>query len=329
MDNTTKQFIYFENQKFYALTPAGKHQLGSDELTNMKSGYVLVISDSELFYTTMEFPDAPKRKLDVFISNYLQGTFPGQLCSRFCYQQKNDKILIGIFSASFDEFFQENAEVFSKAAYITSPLSGVYSENDTFGYIAGGLPLTVQDGIIVNTAETEQVLSPDMAPALTAKLVVPFVKNMSSSLNVYRIPAAVLLACFLVFCVGDYFRLKAYKDKLAQAELALENIYKKAGVAGKRDPYGMLLGMAGGDETGDTYRTLFLLEVISKSSNENITAETLDIKLNNVTIQGTSTDYTFLEEFQKSLADNTKKNVSIVDTVKKDEGISFTLRLDI
>ena len=329
MDNTTKQFIYFENQKFYALTPAGKHELSSDELHNMKQGYVLIISDSELFYTTMEFPDAPKRKLDVFISNYLQGTFPGQLCSRFCYQQKNDKILIGIFNASFDEFFQENGYIFSKALYITSPLAGVYAENDTFGYIAGGLPLTVQDGIIVNTADTEKVLSPDMAPAITAKLTVPFVKSVGSSLNIYRVPAAVLLACFIVFCVGDYLRLKAYTNKLAKAEHILNKIYKKAGVAGKRDPYGALLAMAGGEETGATYRTLFLIEVISKSSNENITAENLDIKLNNVIIQGTSTDYAFLEEFQKSLADNTNKNVNIVDTVKKDEGISFTLRLDI
>lgn len=329
MDNTTKQFIYFENRKFYALTPAGKHHLSEEELGNMKSGYVLVISDSELFYTTMEFPDAPKRKLDVFISNYLQGTFPGQLCSRFCYLQKEDKILIGIFSGAFDDFFKENETVFSKASYITSPLAGVYADNDTFGYAAGGMPIAVEDGIIANTTEAGEVISPDMAPDISAKMTLPFVKGAGSPLNIYRVPAAVLLACFIVFVIGDYFRLKGYTNKLNKAEKTLEIIYKKAGVSGKRDPYGSLLAMAGGDDTSGNYRTLFILETISKAANDDITAESVDIKLNNVVIQGNSPDYTFLEEFQKSLEKATGKNVTLIDTVKKDEGISFSLRLDI
>jgi len=329
MDNTTKQFIYFEDQKFYALTPAGKHLLSQEELDGLKSGYVLVISDSELFYTTMEFPDAPKRKLDMFISNYLQGTFPGQLCSRFCYFQKGDKILIGIFSSTFEDIFAEYEQVFTKAAYISSPLTGVYKSNDNFRYVAGMIPVTVEDGIIINSETADEPISPDLAPTIEARLVLPFVKNRSMTMGGYQIPAAVLLACFIIFTIGDYFRLQTYSHKLTQAEKALEKVYKKAGVASKRDPYGQLIALAGGDNSSGNYQTLFVLETISKAHNENITANTIDIKINNVTIQGTSTDYTFLEQFKKSLASNTGKNVQIVDTVQKDGVITFTLRLDI
>lgn len=318
MDNTTKQFIYFEENQFYAITPIGRNSLSEQQLADLKPGYILVISDSELFYTTMEFPDAPKRKLDMFISNYLLGTFPQQLCSKFCYMSKGDKILIGIFSAAFEETFQQFEKVFSKAAYITSPMAGVYRHNDNFSYVAGGISINIEDSIIMNTEGTQAPLQPDPTPSIESKLNLPFVKNRSGAYEEYRIPAAILIACFLIFTVGDYMRLHGYKNNLKKAENMLQTVYKKAGVADSRDPYGKLLSMAGGDENSSKYNTLFILEKISKGHNENIVTDSIDIKGKTVTFQGSSTDYAFLEQFQKELAKVTGKDVQIVDTVKKE-----------
>ncbi|PLX68504.1 MAG: hypothetical protein C0603_04950 [Denitrovibrio sp.] len=329
MDNTTKQILIFEDAQFFSQTPAGRHKMSDEELKNLKSGYALVISDTELFYTSMEFPNAPKRKLSLFISNYLMGSFPQQLCEKFCYFSKGDKILIGIFSNSFAESFNNHEEVFSKAAYITSPLANVYSNNDSFTYDINGLGITVEDGLITDTKNADDPIDPDWAISPETKLTIPFIKNRSAALNIYKVPLLVLLACYIVFFAGDYFRMKGHKDKLNAAENTLEAIYKKAGVSGSKDPYGKLLALAGGNKSGESYQTLFLLEKISKAHNENITTDMIEIKGESVSFQGSSSDFTYLEQFKKSLSDQLGKDVKIVDTIKKEGNINFTLRFDI
>jgi len=329
MDNTINNIIIFEDSEFYSLTPVGRHKLSNEEADALKPGYTLIISDTDLFYTTMEFPNAPKRKLNIFIANHLMGSFPQQLCEKFCYFSKGEKILIGIFSHNFAEHSSNFYDVFSKAAYITSPLANAYSKYDDFSYDINGLSINVAEGLISNTEQSDNAISPDWEPSPEAKLVVPFIKKRSAALDIYKIPVAVLVACYLVFIAGDYLRLKAHTDKLAKSEAALATIYKKAGVAASKDPYGKLLALAGEDSSGSSYMTLYALEKISKAHNENITTDSIEIKGNNVTFQGSSADYTFLEEFKKKLATETGKDVQILDTIKKEGSIAFTLRFDI
>lgn len=329
MDNTIKQLLIFEDSEFYSLTHAGRHKMTEEELEGIKPGFVLIISDSELFYTTMEFPDAPKRKLNLFIGNYLMGSFPQALCEKFCYFVKDDKILIGIFNAAFTENFEKYEKIFSKASYITSPLTSVYSSMDTFNYLVDGAGMTIEDGLISSSNDVTETVEPDWSPDPSAKLTLPFVKNRSAAINIYRVPAAVLIVCYFIFIAGDYFRLQAETSRLERAEQALESIYAKAGAADSKDPYGKLLALAGGSEESGKYKTLFALETVSRAHNSSITTELLEIKGNNVTCQGTSTDYTFLEEFTKQLTERTGKEAQIVDTVQKEIGIGFTVRFEI
>ena len=329
MDNTIKQILIFEDGVFYSYTPAGRHMLSEDELAGLKPGYVLVLSDSCLFYTTMEFPDAPKRKLNLFISNYLLGSFPAALCEKFCYISKGDKILIGIFSGGFAESFDKYGKIFSRASYVTSPLTAAYMENENFEYSVNGAAFKITDGLITNEEAVSEPMEPSYAPDPAAKLNIPFVKHTSASYSEYRIPAAVLIACFLIFVMGDYFRLRASTNKVKKAEAALETVYSKAGVSKSRDPYGALLAKAGRDSDGAKFKTLFLLETISQAYNENITTESIELKGSNVTFQGSSADYTFLEQFKKAVSEQTGKEVQLLDTVKKDNQINFTMRFDI
>lgn len=329
MDNTTRQMIIFDDGRFYSQTPAGSHMLTDEELDGLKPGYVIMLSDSALFYTTMEFPDAPKRKMSLYISNYLMGSFPAQLCEKFCYISKGDRILIGIFSTDFVQNLEKYEKALSRAAYITSPLAGAYKNNDSFEYSVNGAAVRIDNGLISNEEAVSDPLEPDFTPDPEARLTLPFVKSRGFSMDGYFIPAAVLLACYLIFAAGDYFRLRSHSTKVAKAEQNLTAIYKKAGVDKSKDPYGMLLSLAGKGGDGEKFRTLFILETISKAHNENIITDSIEIKGGNITFQGSSADYTFLEQFKKALSDMTGKDVQIVDTVKKDELINFTLRFDI
>lgn len=328
MDNTIKQTVIFEGGDFYSLTPAGRHRLSAEQADSLKPGFVLMIADTELFYTTMEFPDAPKRKLNLFISNFLMGSFPSQLCEKFCYVSKDDRILIGIFSGSFTENFEQYEGVFSKASQITSPFAAAYMQNDSFSYSVDGLIINVEDGLITGEEQAGDLLGPDWSVTGT-RLTLPFVRHRLSGLNTYRIPAAVLLACYLIFMTGSCMRLSGNKEKLEHAQTTLTGIYKKAGVANSRDPYGSLLSKAGRSEGGEKFRTIFILEKISSASNSSIITESIDIKENSITFQGSSEDYAFLEEFTKKLNEITGKDVQLIDTVKQDSGINFTLRFEI
>jgi hypothetical protein len=329
MGNTIKQTIYFEDSKFYLIDSTGKTELSQKEIIELKSGYNLIISDSELYYTSMEFPETNRRKLAVFITNYLLGSFPQQLCEKFCYISKGDKVLIGIFSRFFADNYASFEQVFRKASLITSPLAGVYMTNSDFTYEAGGSLIQISDGMVTAAQTTDNQAYPDITVNPEAKLTLPFVRKMSFSAEGYRLPAAVLVCCFLIFAAGDYLRLKAHKDKLANAEAMLASIYKTAGVEDSRDPYGQLLALAGGSDGKTNFRVLRALENISKAHSSKITADSMEVKGNTITLQGRSDDYTVIEKFSKDLAEQTSAQVQIVDTSKKDTGITFTLRFEI
>ncbi len=222
-------------------------------------------------------------------------------------------------------------KVFAKAAYITSPLTNVYSRNDTFTYNINGLDISVSDGLITNTESADNPIEPDWSPSPDTKLTLPFIKSKTVALGVYKIPLLVLLACYLVFVAGDYFRLKGHKDKLNAAENTLDAIYKKAGVASNKDPYGKLLALTGGDNGGQSYQVLFfLLESVSRAHNENITTDMIEIKGDSVSFQGSSSDFTFLEQFKKEPLKRTGEGSEDCGHRKKKDGsINFTLRFDI
>jgi hypothetical protein len=208
-------------------------------------------------------------------------------------------------------------------------MADAYSRHDTFSYVAGGMPISIEEGLISNTCTAENPVEQAEIPSGESKLTIPFARRISASVEAYRVPAALLIACFILFAAGDYMRLKGYKKQLKSTEQALTDIYEKAGVAKSRDPYGKLLAMAGGGDEAQVYTTLFILEKISKAHNKNITTNTIDIKGANVTFQGSSRDYTYLEEFKKNISDATGKDAQIIDTVKKDNEITFTLRMEI
>jgi len=325
MDNTTKQILLFENSRFYLLSAIGRQELSQDQLNSLRSGYALLISDTELFYTTMEFPEAPKRRVSMFISNYLMGSFPQNMCENFCYIRKDDKILIGIFNSGFTEKLPEIERVFARASLISSPFAKAYIENDSFTYTVSGAGLKVIDGLLENSDELAAGISADFEPSHTAKLSLPFIRKGRNEFSEFRIPALILLVCYLFFTSGEYFRMKSSQKKLESYEKALDQVYQKAGVSDSRDPYGKLLSKSKGAD-GKTYETLFLLEMISRASNEKITARVLEAKGKSIIIQGTSTDFTDLEEFKRKLSAETGKSVEITDTAKKDNEVTFSLR---
>jgi hypothetical protein len=329
METTTKQILIIEDSQFYLLTPAGRQHITKEEANSLKQGYVMFLPDSEFYYATMEFPDAPKRKLNLFISNYLMATLLSAHCEYFSYLKKGDKILIGIFRADFIEFYNENSELFKKASVITSPFANLFAKHDNFSYRNGEFSIEVNDGLIEHVTDVEETAEKDYHADISSRLAIPFAKAYAGKFDAFKIPAAILVACYLLFFAGEYFRYKTVKKQQTTAEIVLNDIYKKAKVADKRDPYGHLLFLANKNESSAGYKSIFVIEKMSKAHNENITTDSIEIKGSNVVSSGKAKDFSFLEEYKKKLAEETKSEVKIIDTEKKDDLVHFTVRFEV
>jgi len=325
METTTKQIVILENSKFHLLKHSGKEEIDTSEIAKLK-GYDLFISDSEMFYTSLEFPDAPKRKLHMFIGNYLLGSFPAEMCENFCYLKKGDNILIALFKPEFNKFFSENKKIFQRASIVTSPFANLFAKRDNFDYGISGLAVT--DSIIEHS-ETEDSEKPDYLTSSNSRLNIPFMKSHSSDFDMLKIPAAILLVCYLLFVTGEYFRLSGVQKVEQSAKTALEDIYRSAKVDDKKDPYGHLLFLAKGKSGSDRYKSLNLLEKMSKAQTDGITTNSIEIKNNNVSTSGRAKDFSQLESYKNSLSKVINSNVKIIDTKQEAGEIKFSLRFQI
>jgi hypothetical protein len=310
---------------FFLITDAAKTPVDAAAVSAMKSGYNLIIDDSSFFYTGMEFPQAPKRKTDMFIRNYLSTQFPAELTAGFAYMKKGDNFLIAMLKPDF----AENGSVMSvlnKAGRITSPLAIRYGTTDTFVHTYADTSIQSEDGIITHIEKQGQNSpKPTQVPSAAA-LTVPFVKAPKAALNQYKTPLIALAVCYALFVLGLWFRFAYHDNKVERAEAMLNRIYQQAGVADKADPYGQLKFKAEKAGGGASFATLAILEQISRAQSERITANSIDIKSNSVVYEGITTDYAFIEDFRKQLKKATGKEINLLDTKKQDGNITFTVR---
>lgn len=325
MDNITETTILLDDSKFYRLTDAAKTPLETGEVLGLKSGYSLVIDDSELFYTGMDFPQAPKSKLHMFIQNYLSAAYPQEAIQSFGYIKKGDSILISLFKPGY--FDNEGyKKIFERAGKVTSPLAIKYATNDTFAYTYGDTTIEVEDGLLTHIEKQGQNTPKLYKTVNHCSMTLPFLKMKSASPSQFLAPAIVFVIAFLLFVAGSYFRLSTHETQLMKAQNVLNRIYTHAGVANSPDPMGMLMAKAKNSSGAGSYKNMFILEKISKAQSDNITATSIEILNGSVTYIGTTNDYAYIEAFRKQLKEITGADVTLLDTKKTDNGITFTVR---
>lgn len=325
METTTNTILLTGGSDFFILTDAAKTPVDQAAVLSMKSGYNLIIDDTSFFYTGMEFPQAPKRKTDMFIRNYLASQFPAELTSVFAYMKKGDNFLICMLKPDLTEN-RNMMSVLNKAGRVTSPMAIRYGTTDTFVHTYADTSIQSEDGIITHIEKQGQNSpKPTQVPASSA-LTIPFVKAPKAALGEYKFHIIALAAIYALFVLGLWFRYAYQDNKVQRAEGMLNRIYQQAHVADTSDPYGQLKFKAEKAGGGASFETLAILEQISRAQSERITANSIDIKNRSVVYEGVTSDYAFIEDFRKQLKKETGKEINLLDTKKQDGNITFTLR---
>lgn len=325
MDNTTKSILFFDGGGFYLVTDRAKTPVDAASAVSMKSGYDLVLDDSLLFYTSMEFPHTQKRRPDVFIKNWLSTGFPAEFTKFFGYVKKGDVLLIGLFKP---DFFENPTvkKIIEKAGRIASPMTIRYSSESNFTHSYGNVGLSVEEGILKHAphggSDTKKTYKISNGSALT----LPSFSKTVAGFGGYKIPAAVFLVCYLLFVAGSYLRLSYHTKRLAAAEQMLQSVYERAGVADSPDPFGMLMFRAGKNSDGETFKNMKILETLSRIQSDRITAVSVEIKNGMTLYEGISEDFIFIEDFKKQLKKETGKEINITDIKKGENGITFKVR---
>ncbi|MGE4466029.1 hypothetical protein [Sphaerochaeta sp.] len=325
MNTTTSTILLTGGSDFFLLTDAAKTPVEQSSVLSMKSGYNLIIDDTSFFYTGMEFPQAPKRKTDMFIRNYLASQFPAELSSNFAYMKKGDNFLICMLKPDLT-IKKDIMTVLNKAGRITSPMAIRYGTADTFVHTYADTSIQSEEGIITHIEKQGQNSpKPTQVPSSSA-LTVPFVKAPKATLGEYKTPVIALVLCYVLFVLGLWFRYEYHDNKVQRAQAMLNRIYQQAKVADTPNPYGMLKSKAEKAGGGASFETLAILEKISRAQAERITATSIDIRNRSVVYEGTTSDYAFIEDFRKQLKKETGKEINLIDTKKQDGDITFTLR---
>jgi hypothetical protein len=142
-----------------------------------------------------------------------------------------------------------------------------------------------------------------------------------------RIPVAMLVLAYIIFFIGDLLRVNAMNSYLKKHENLLNEIYSSAGVLGSKDPYGEMIAKTRSNTNLNNKSVLLSIEQISKSIDNQTIVDSLNIRRDNIRFDGITKDYSTLENFTAKLKEYTKKSVSILNTKKEEDHISFSLRI--
>ncbi|MGE4496878.1 MAG: hypothetical protein AB7E48_03285 [Deferribacterales bacterium] len=304
--------------------PASAEQSGS---------FTLFLDDSMFFYLSMDLPSSNRKKARGFISNYLSTLFPEYMTENFGFVLHGGTALIYLPTDQFRTFVEENLPLLKKASRITSPFIEMFTREASFDYTDGSKCYSVSGG------EIHQLFD-EPEDAYTAEKVLGRVIPAKISLNIkgvekesfvpaaFKIPAAVLAVCYLVFIGGEYLRLKGYATSLKLRENKLAELYTLAGVQGSNDPYGTLLFKArGGRETAQGISILNVFEVMSRAADKGkINLEDVTVRDTTVNCTGTAADFQAVEDFKQKLQEAGAQRANIEDTDKQGEIIKFSVR---
>lgn len=292
----------------------------------------LIIDDSYFFYESLDMPTTNRKKQKAIIKNFLIVNYPEELVKYFNFINKDASVIIYIISEKLIKFIDEHKEIFDKATNITAPFLEILSRFDNFYYTNKNMIYYITQGQInhVEKAEDEPIdwnKIVDEFDRINQNLLL-YKKNGTSTIyGLIKIPAIVLCATYLLFVSGEIIKLMSTKSYLKKYEALLTDIYKTADVADSKDPFGMLLYRAGQNKKANKTNILETIQKISKVVDNNTIIDTLNLKGTSIRFDGTTSDYSSLEAFTSGLKKVMGKSVTILNTKKEEEFVSFSLRV--
>ena len=327
----TFNIIYLKNGVFYLKDRQGLNEIGAEEIENIE--YQLLIDDSYFFYESIDMPATNKKKQLAIIKNFLLVNYPEELISHFNYINIKEHVIIYIMTEKLFQLIDNNKNIFLNANKISTPfIESLINYND-FNYRIGKLLYQIVNNQVIHISETDdEIISADDVVEKIEELngnIVIIKKDTTLPLIIksIKIPAAMLLAAYIIFITGHILRINALEDYLERHEHLLNEIYESAGVINSQDPYGALIAKTRSSANIDNRPILLVVQQISMAIDNQTIIDTLNIRSDSIRFDGVTKDYSSLESFTNKLKQYTQENITILNTKKEDDHINFSLRI--
>jgi hypothetical protein len=333
MASSSDKNLIIKNDKLYLIENGRSDFLAS---TEQSGSYNLFLEDSLFFFLSMNLGSIGRKKAKGIIANYLSTIFPEHMIKDFGFIINGGTALIYLPAPEFRQFVEENISLFKKASKITTPFVELFTKENTFEYSDGVRHYSVAGGEIQQLFDqpedcytSENSLYKIVPPKNS--LNIEGVEKESFIPSKFKIPAIVLIICYLFFVGGEYFRVKGSSTALKQTEQKLQELYSLGGVAGSADPYGSLLYKARGTKSADQgISMLKVFEMLSKATDTTkINLDAITVRENNVHSSGTAPDFQTVEEYKQQLERVGARNIAIEDTNMQGNIVKFSVRFGI
>lgn len=334
MSSTTDTIIYYSDDTFYQLSGDSLFTVDLDMLKSFNH-YNLIIDDSFFFYETLEIEVSNKRKINDIIKNYLLVSYPEEMIQDFRVIHLDKSILVAVPSVQLLQFIKDNADIFRKVKKISTPFIEIISKKDSFIYKDDESDMIIENGIINHVSDGTSDLE-----VFSEKNVLLMLTSIGNDLrltekytglkwlSVFKVPAIILIITYLLFFAGEVLRIKKVSNENQLATSYLNKQYMKAGVAGKADPYGLLLFKAKGNKSVGKVKLTALIEKLGNAKGK-AHINSFNYKSGFLRFDGSINNFTVLEEFTKSLESEFKTNVVVTDTKKVDNLVKFSIRIEL
>jgi hypothetical protein len=306
-------FIDFNNADFDAL-----------------ENYILLIDDSYFFYLTPDIPAKNTRKLPVLINNYLMANYPENLIPSHNFIEKKGHVLTYVISEELTDFLKKNRALFENASAIATPLSLVWLRGKKADFFDGKRFYEIDSYLIKYIDFSENPLKvSDIVESITSlpekSLEFSGVRTETGFLTKFKKSAVIFGIAYIFFVSGMTLHLVSEKNNLHKIESQINTLYKKAGVANKADPYGVLLYRASTNKKKTDFRVLPLFEIVSVSLPNDTIINSFYYKNRILKIEGATSDFLKIDEFKNNLSKSLKGEVIIGNTIKQNDKIKFTI----
>ncbi len=237
-------------------------------LQTLKEGYILVLPDSLITLIGTNIEPVKKRKLQETVRLFIEGVLPEQepVEDDFCYFMTTP-VIACLFTPRFKETFNRLGELFERASLITTPSAvALMAQSGTF-FLRTEKTCLIKDekGFVhihgeVDGYDTESLeriidLSKEGYDWVVDKIKELYRSGAIQKINIKKalgqehkgILASIkwdILIWFLFYLMllsSVFLKVLPVKKEINAYEQEIEKIYRKTGVSGEADPYGMLL----------------------------------------------------------------------------------------
>jgi len=286
----------------------------------VETQYSLLLHDSYFFYETLEenFPKSSNTKL--LVKNYLSGTYPEELIKDI-FLLKIEKLIAIIPTKKYYEIPQELLE---KAEQISTIAIELYYINTTTTISHEEYAIKIDNGIyyLPGTPSKTFNLKDFEINSLSYSLLKYDSKN---SLKQFLLPSIFILIALALFITGNIFKVKKLDSEISILNNKIDEIYKRANITDKIDPYGKLLYKV----QQNTSKEINILEnylFFAKSLGENDVIDTLNYSDKYFKISGKTVDFKTLDKIKNNLS-NYYETVEILNTKIEKDFLTFSLKV--